>query len=64
MTVSVPIKMVSLSITGIYKVGDPPPTGYVAWHEWARVQYNGGLRQTCGADGKWRFPKEVREFDS
>jgi hypothetical protein len=44
--------------TDLYKVGDPPPAGYMAWHDWASVQYKGGLRQTQGLDGKWKFPQE------
>ena len=42
-----------------FKVGDPAPKGYVAWHEWARVQYRGGLRQKRCKHWKWRFPREV-----
>lgn len=42
-----------------FRPGDPPPTGYVAWHEWARVQHRAGLRQRqCQVCGKWRFPQE------
>jgi len=42
-----------------YKPGDPPPEGYNAWHEWARVQVKSGLEQTqCPDCGKWRFPQE------
>ena len=42
-----------------YKVGDPPPEGYIQWHYWAEVQYNGGLRQTqCLICKKWFFPQE------
>ena len=26
-----------------YKPGDPPPTGYLEWHEWAEVQRKAGL---------------------
>jgi hypothetical protein len=49
-----------LSVVGEYKVGDPPPVGYNDWHEWARVQYEGGLRQKpCGRCNKWVFPQEV-----
>jgi len=42
-----------------YKVGDPAPTGYLEWHEWARVQHRGGLRQhRCRICGNWEFPQE------
>ena len=42
-----------------YKVGDPPPSGYIARQEWAAVQTNGGLRQSLGPDNKWYFPQEM-----
>lgn len=43
-----------------YKVGDPAPTGYNDWHEWAGVQHRGGLRQTrCPDCGRWQFPQEM-----
>jgi len=42
-----------------FKPGDPRPEGYLEGHEWARVQYRGGLRQRkCRTCGKWRFPQE------
>ena len=48
-----------LCYTPQFKVGDLPPDGYVAWHEWARVQYNGGLRQYhCTTTKKWEFPQK------
>lgn len=43
-----------------FKVGDPAPDDYMAWHEWARVQHRGGLRQkrtTCCL--KYLFPQET-----
>ncbi len=43
-----------------YKVGDPPPDGYVAWHDWAEVQHKGGLRQKlCSRCGRWFYPQET-----
>ena len=49
-----------LTVIPDFKPGDPPPTGYVAWHEWASVQRKAGLRQrTCGICGLWRFPQEM-----
>ena len=39
-----------------FKRGDPPPNdeSYLAWEEWANVQYKAGLRQSqCGHCGKW-----------
>lgn len=44
----------------IYSVGDQPPGGYIARHEWAWVQRRGGLRQRrCAACSLWRFPQEM-----
>lgn len=49
-----------LLVTPAYKVGDPPPEGYLARHDWARVQLRGGLRQRrCPKCMKWRFPQEA-----
>lgn len=43
-----------------YKPGDLPPDGYLAWHEWAEVQYNAGIKQVeCGQCGKWKTPQEL-----
>lgn len=43
-----------------YKVGDPPPEGYVAWHAWAEVQHKGRLKQRqCSQCGLWNFPQEI-----
>jgi hypothetical protein len=46
-------------IVPFFKAGDPPPEGYMEWHEWARVQHRAGLRQRrCWSCGLWRFPQE------
>ena len=37
--------LVHLLIMPTYKPGDPAPTGYLQWHEWAEVQWKAGLRQ-------------------
>ncbi len=43
-----------------YQPGDQPPEGYLAWHEWAEVQYKSGRRQVeCGRCGRWSFPQEL-----
>lgn len=43
-----------------YKPGGPPPSSYLAWHEWAEAQWKAGLRQKeCGRCGKWKFPQEL-----
>jgi len=43
-----------------FSPGVPPPTGYLDWHEWARVQDKAGLRQkTCTVCGRYRFPQEL-----
>jgi len=40
-----------------YKPGDPPPEGYLAWHEWAEVQRKAGIKQVqCGRCGLWKTP--------
>lgn len=49
-----------LSFVGQYKPGDPPPSGYCDWHEWARVQHKAGLRQKrCDRCCRLRFPPEI-----
>ena len=52
----------AIDIAPQFAVGDPPPPGkhnYLAWHEWARVQYRGGLRQLrCHICNRWNFPQE------
>ena len=42
--------------------GEPPPQGYVAWCEWARVQTKARLKQTtCAKCGLWKFPQELSD---
>ena len=37
-----------------------PPSGYLAWHEWAEVQHKAGLKQKeCGRCGKFFYPQEL-----
>lgn len=44
----------------IYKPGDLPPEGYLAWHEWAEVQRKAGIKQVqCGKCGLWKTPQEL-----
>jgi len=31
-----------MTIAGKFKPGDPAPTGYLEWHEWAEVQHRDG----------------------
>lgn len=51
--------MLCLLIEPFFKVGDPPPAGYLEWHWWAMVQLKAGLRQKeCGVCGLWKFPQE------
>lgn len=48
-----------IDIMPIFTVGDPPPSGYCEWHEWAQVQLKGGLRQKrCRFCGLLHFPQE------
>jgi len=43
-----------------YKPGDLPPEGYLAWHEWAEIQYKAGVKQVeCGICGKAKTPQEL-----
>jgi hypothetical protein len=45
-----------------YKPGDPPPEGYLAWHEWAEVQRKAGIKQVpCGRCGLWKTPQELSD---
>jgi hypothetical protein len=45
-----------------FEVGSQPPTSYVAWHEWAKAQAQGGLRQRqCKECERWLFPQEQCE---
>jgi len=47
-------------MTPDFKPGDLPPDGYLAWHEWAEVQYKAGIRQqACGRCGNWKTPQEL-----
>ena len=42
-----------------FKAGDLPPEGYLAWHEWARVQLKAGIKQSLCQCGKWHTPQEM-----
>ena len=45
---------------GAYRKGDPAPEGYRAWHAWADVQHQAGLRQAiCVRCGLYQFPQEM-----
>lgn len=49
-----------IDIMPTFKVGDPAPKGYLEWHEWARVQHRGGLRQSqCTRCHHWLFPQQL-----
>lgn len=55
-------RAVYLELVGDYKSGDPAPSGYSDWFEWAKVQHRGGLRQKrCGGCLKYWFPQELSE---
>ncbi|EKE01500.1 MAG: hypothetical protein ACD_21C00115G0001 [uncultured bacterium] len=53
--------IVCLLVQKEYKPGDlPPKDGYLAWHEWAEVQYRAGIKQKrCKKCGKRITPQEV-----
>jgi hypothetical protein len=49
-----------VTYAGDYMPGDPPPEGYLEWHEWAAVQHRAGLRQQqCCDCSQWRYPHEL-----
>ncbi len=53
-----------LSFFGKYKPGDPRPSGYNDFFEWAEVQHKAGLRQVlCSRCSKWKFPQELHRTD-
>lgn len=42
------------------KPGDPAPTDYLAWHDWAWVQHQEGQMQVrCGRCLKYWFPQAL-----
>jgi len=44
---------------GSHAPGDPPPAGYVNWHEWAEIQIEAGLKaKRCDKCGLWKFPQD------
>lgn len=54
------MKVACMLSQDIYKPGDLPPDGYLAWHEWAEVQRKAGIKQVqCGKCGLWRTPQEL-----
>lgn len=49
-----------MATQSIYKPGDPPPTGYFQWHDWAAVQDKAGYRQRpCAGCGRYLFPRSL-----
>jgi hypothetical protein len=54
------MRLASLDVAPDFKAGDPPPEGYLAWHEWAETQHKAGLRQVrCGRCVLWRYRQEL-----
>lgn len=54
---------VFLDVVPVFKPGDPPPSGYAEWFEWADVQRRAGLKQTrCRFCGLWFYPSETHDF--
>ena len=44
----------------LYPKGCAPPSGYVAWHQWAKAQGAHGLKQTrCEQCRRYLFPQEL-----
>ena len=55
-------RVAHLTFTADFKPGDPPPSGYADWQEWARIQHKAGLRQQqCGGCSLWKFPQEMSD---
>jgi len=55
-------RIIHLSWTPDYKVGDPMPDGYVDRQEWAEVQMKAGLKQEqCGGCSLWKFPFQMSD---
>ena len=51
------MRSVCLLSVPTFEPGDQPPSGYLAWFEWARVQHQAGLRQKrCPMCTLWRYP--------
>lgn len=49
-----------LTVSGDYKPGDPPPTGYSAREDWFWIQKRAGLRQQeCPRCRRWCFPQQL-----
>ena len=54
------LRIVHITASRGYAPGDPAPSDYLGWHEWARVQARAGLRQEpCGCCGLWCFPQQL-----
>lgn len=48
------------TLKALYPAGCMPPSGYVAWHEWARAQGAQGLKQIrCKRCRLWHFPQQI-----
>jgi len=48
-----------VSISREFKPGDPAPTGYNDWQEWADVQEKAGIHQElCPTCYRWLHPQE------
>ena len=51
--------LICIEIASDYAVGSQPPPGYGNWHEWAKIQYKAGLRQSrCKECKLFHFPQE------
>lgn len=52
--------VIFLDGTQDFHPGDPPPVGYLDWHEWAQVQTAAGLEQErCCRCSRFKFPQEL-----
>lgn len=56
------MRIIHINIIPLFKPGDPAPSGYSAWHDWAEVQYKSGIRPAqCPACYRWFFPQEQHD---
>ena len=57
--------VIHVDIISFFKPGDPAPSGYNEWHEWAKVQCKAGLRQSqCPTCNRWYFPQEKHNCEA
>ena len=54
--------IICLLMDNSFRAGDPMPSGYLDWHNWAEAQHKAGLRQKrCHCCSKWFYPQQFKE---